>query len=296
MGSFHNFWPEFEPSHPFFAPFSDSPLKIGSVFGHATEPFDVLFSGECIPALHHDGNYFSCGESTVPVPYDGSCKSSWFYGIPYINHPRALWLPLYFLVWHSYLRKPKHIFAGADRSRKQFGLSFLGANTTFGILAERRLKVAAALSRWFPVHTTNRLKAHFPADGKAQFYDVPEKLPFVSRFQFHLCFENNSCAGYLTEKLFDSLFVGSVPIYEGDPMASEWFDEKSYLDCSGLSVDEIAGKIEDARKNGIVERINEERDKLCRVSFYEMSERVSAFIHSTIAHQSQGSIQIPTDG
>jgi hypothetical protein len=282
MASFHNFWPGFEPKHPFFSRFSGSPLRIGSVFGHASEPFDVLFSGECIPSLCHDGNHFSFGKSTMPLPYEGSGRASWFYGIPFIDHPRALWLPLYFLVWHSYLENRKYAFVSADRSRKEFGISFLVTNTGSGVLAERRLKVAAGLSRWFPVHTSARLRAHFPPDAKVRFYDVPEKLPFISRYQFHLCFENNRHPGYLTEKLFDSLFAGSVPVYEGDPRASEWFDEKSYLDCAGLSVDEIAEKIEAARKNGIMERVHEERGKLSRVSFSEMSERVSAFIQSVI--------------
>lgn len=38
----------------------------------------------------------------------------------------------------------------------------------------------------------------------------------MNHYMFHLAFENTYEDGYVTEKLFDSLLAGSIPIYLGD--------------------------------------------------------------------------------
>lgn len=47
-------------------------------------------------------------------------------------------------------------------------------------------------------------------------------LTFIARYKFHLAFENALCDDYITEKLFRSVHVGSVPIYRGSPTAGDW--------------------------------------------------------------------------
>lgn len=41
------------------------------------------------------------------------------------------------------------------------------------------------------------------------------KLSYLSQFKFNLCPENSNYEGYVTEKIFDSLSAGCVPIYWG---------------------------------------------------------------------------------
>lgn len=43
------------------------------------------------------------------------------------------------------------------------------------------------------------------------------KWDVLSNYRFSLCFENMPMTGYVTEKLFDCLYAGTVPIYWGAP-------------------------------------------------------------------------------
>lgn len=45
---------------------------------------------------------------------------------------------------------------------------------------------------------------------------IGNKLEWLKDYKFHLCFENSTYPGYLTEKLFDAFSAGCVPIYWGD--------------------------------------------------------------------------------
>lgn len=53
------------------------------------------------------------------------------------------------------------------------------------------------------------------------FYNAPvcckDKMETLSHFRFSLCFENCVYPGYVTEKIFDGFFAGSVPVYMGAP-------------------------------------------------------------------------------
>ena len=49
-----------------------------------------------------------------------------------------------------------------------------------------------------------------------------EFLHFIARYKFTIAFENAICEDYITEKLWRSLVVGSVPIYLGSPSVKDW--------------------------------------------------------------------------
>jgi len=48
------------------------------------------------------------------------------------------------------------------------------------------------------------------------------KYDLLSQYKFNLCFENSLAEGYVTEKLFQALIAGTIPIYWGDDYA--WTD------------------------------------------------------------------------
>ena len=58
---------------------------------------------------------------------------------------------------------------------------------------------------------------------------VVEKVKFMSKYRFNLCFENSSYPGYCTEKLFEALCAKTVPIYWGSPTAALDFNPKAFL-------------------------------------------------------------------
>lgn len=58
----------------------------------------------------------------------------------------------------------------------------------------------------------------------------------LSKYKFNLAFENAICNGYMTEKLFRPLKVGSVPVYFGSPSVLDWMpNERSVVLVSDFS-------------------------------------------------------------
>ena len=64
-------------------------------------------------------------------------------------------------------------------------------------------------------------------------YQGPASTKFeaCSRSKFSICFENaRDIRGYITEKIFDCLFAGCVPIYWGDPAIQEIVPKACFID------------------------------------------------------------------
>jgi hypothetical protein len=61
------------------------------------------------------------------------------------------------------------------------------------------------------------------------------KLETISKYRFALCFENMAFPGYITEKIFDAFYAGTIPVYYGATDISSYIPEKSYIDASYFS-------------------------------------------------------------
>jgi len=59
---------------------------------------------------------------------------------------------------------------------------------------------------------------------------VPDKLKTMSEYRFSLCFENCIAPGYISEKLFDCLATGSIPIYYGAPDVTDLVPAECFID------------------------------------------------------------------
>jgi hypothetical protein len=57
------------------------------------------------------------------------------------------------------------------------------------------------------------------------------KFEVLQRYQFCLCFENMAMNGYITEKLFDCLYAGAIPLYLGAPDILRYVPEDAFIDC-----------------------------------------------------------------
>jgi len=64
---------------------------------------------------------------------------------------------------------------------------------------------------------------------------VAGKIEFFRRYKFTLAIENSIWPGYMTEKLVDPMYAGSIPIYVGDPQAKLSFDPAGYVDFTCFS-------------------------------------------------------------
>jgi alpha(1,3/1,4) fucosyltransferase len=59
---------------------------------------------------------------------------------------------------------------------------------------------------------------------------VREKLETLAQYQFSLCFENSQFSGYVSEKIFDCFFTGTIPIYLGAPDITRYIPESAFID------------------------------------------------------------------
>ena len=59
---------------------------------------------------------------------------------------------------------------------------------------------------------------------------VAEKLETLSHYRFSLCLENSAFEGYVSEKIFDCFFVGTIPIYLGAPDIQRVIPTDTFID------------------------------------------------------------------
>jgi hypothetical protein len=61
--------------------------------------------------------------------------------------------------------------------------------------------------------------------------EVPHKRPVLKKYRFCFCYENsNNTPGYITEKIFDCLVSGCVPIYWGAENITDYVPEDCFID------------------------------------------------------------------
>jgi hypothetical protein len=69
------------------------------------------------------------------------------------------------------------------------------------------------------VHSYGRMIPNMPSRDD---YGHQFKLDTISRYKFTIAFENAIAADYVTEKFYDPLITGSVPVYLGAPNVSDF--------------------------------------------------------------------------
>jgi alpha-1,3-fucosyltransferase 10 len=132
-------------------------------------------------------------------------------------------------IWSSYL--PDHARWEAALSMPQPGKTEAAPLVMFQtaiIDGCGRNAFSRALMRQIPVDSYGRVHRNrtLGADKGRQ-----SKLETIARYRFCLSLENSIGADYVTEKLFDPLMVGTVPVYRGAPNAVEFAPEHSYIDA-----------------------------------------------------------------
>jgi hypothetical protein len=59
---------------------------------------------------------------------------------------------------------------------------------------------------------------------------VKSKLDVLSRYKFSICIENQQLDGWVTEKMFDCMRAGCVPVYLGAPDVERWVPPECFVD------------------------------------------------------------------
>lgn len=60
------------------------------------------------------------------------------------------------------------------------------------------------------------------------------KLDYYTNYDYAICFENENTHGYITEKIFDCLLSGCIPIYKGAPNISEFIPKECFIDFNSF--------------------------------------------------------------
>jgi hypothetical protein len=64
-----------------------------------------------------------------------------------------------------------------------------------------------------------------------------DKLNVIRNYRFVICYENTRLPGYISEKLFDCLFAGCVPVYLGEPNIGKFVPAECFIDRAAFATD-----------------------------------------------------------
>ena len=84
-------------------------------------------------------------------------------------------------------------------------------------------------SMWLPYWKNRKMLMSIYKGACGSKYEV------LSQYKFSLCFENMAMKGYVTEKIFDCFYAGTVPLYLGATDITDLVPADAYIDCRKFS-------------------------------------------------------------
>ncbi len=184
----------------------------------------ILLQGECpaiVPDAFRDVNYFKNIYTDVTL----SIKTKEF------NH---FFLPL--------IRSPHPIPIDKFNNKNRKRLVLVNANkTAFGskneLYSERLRAIKYFSGSNFDLYGYGwDRKPGFPYCFFSRYIKrayrgtVEDQISTLSKYKFAACFENAVFEGYLTEKIFNCLFAGTIPIYYGAPDIEKYVPKECFID------------------------------------------------------------------
>jgi hypothetical protein len=90
---------------------------------------------------------------------------------------------------------------------------------------------------------------------------IGQKLETLAGYRFCFCYENFSAPdGWITEKIFDAMFAGCVPVYWGPSNIAQHIPADCFIDASKLSgtqaIHEKLASLDDMQCTGIIDSID----------------------------------------
>jgi len=203
-------------------------ILISSVFGNKN---NILKS----KALY---KIFFTGENTNTNPdykdYKGNFidNVSLSFGFDYIETDNYLRFPLWLLYYFSLDNSKDKIKNILNDFKKQYQkvkfCSLIASHDQSGI----RTRIHNEISKIKAIDCPGKLLHN---DNTLQKQYANDKAIYLQQYKFNICPENSISKGYVTEKLFQSLYSGCIPIYNGwskdpepdilNPNIILWYDE-----------------------------------------------------------------------
>ena len=163
-------------------------------------------------------------EGQVWVGWCMECEENY----PWLKHPAVketfdIWmtyrqnadivLPYYDVSFLSKLMKPPH--------PKQADVCMLISST---VNQSRRLEYLLELMKWIPIDSYGRWQNNCTLPDDKGYLS---KLEVIRKYRFTIAFENAVGEDYVTEKFYEPLLAGSVPVYWGAPNIDQLAPAKS---------------------------------------------------------------------
>lgn len=206
---FVDFWPGFDPRKNYFTDL------LGEIceFERSETP-NLLFFG-CYGNEHiryRCHKIFYASENMRPS--FRACDYS--VGFDHIEHPRHLRLPHYMLY-----EDPQKLVGNRPPAVPPEDRRFCCFVVSNGHAKER-------------IEFYQKLNARRRVDSGGKLLNniggpVRDKRAFLRGYRFTIAFENSSFPGYTTEKIFEPMLEGSIPIYWGNPRIAEEFNPRSFI-------------------------------------------------------------------
>lgn len=114
---------------------------------------------------------------------------------------------------------------------------------------------------------------------------VDQKFEVLKKFKFALCFENGrDIDGYITEKIFDCLFAGTIPVYWGASNIQDYIPEDCYVDKRKFKTnEELYNYLKGMTDNELIHRQE-------RIQSFLVSEKVIPFSEKFFASNIIGNL------
>jgi len=221
--AFSDFWVGFKPHYNWFYLFLQKHFEVEL----SDYPDFLIYSAYGNKHLTYNcTKIFYTGENVRP-DYNFCDYALTF---DFLDHPRHLRLPLYAAI---YGMEPENLLENKLKDIEQF----LDLKKEFCAMvvsqanSQKRIEFFHKLSKYKKVHSGGKVLNNVGGP-------VKNKLQFISDFKFTFAFENSSYPGYVTEKIYEPMFVNSIPIYWGSPLINLDFNTKSFVNLHDFKSDE----------------------------------------------------------
>lgn len=215
----HNFWKVNKPKDLWFYGFINHRLK--GYYNH-TNPvnfFSVYGKRETLDNFSRSPRIFYSGENIDLYPEyqdNALCHVDLSLGLEYLEAVNYLRFPL----WIMYFINPKSNFKEVsdclhklshhkhDFNKTRKFCTQISSHDNNGI----RTKMCDIVGQLGPIEYAGAFRNN-TTDLKTRYHD--SKQYFLTLYKFNICPENSNKDGYVTEKLFEAISAGTIPVYWG---------------------------------------------------------------------------------
>jgi hypothetical protein len=115
------------------------------------------------------------------------------------------------------------------------------------------------------------------------------KSDTLGRYKFSLCFENSVLKGWITEKIFDCFFAGTVPIYWGAPDIEDHVPANCFIDKRRFEdYAELRAHLKSLTERDVQAYKENARDFICSPRFQPFTKQAFADVFRRIIEEDTG--------